>query len=155
MSIKTVALSQKLKFLDLLPPLVVEETTTYGDVLKRMRTADRGSVIVCKHGAVSGIFTERDVLNKHALENVKEATPIRELMTPKPVTITGETTVGEAVELMHSKNFRNLPLVDGKGRPQGLLTVGRIIRYLADHFPAEVVNLPPKLNQVTSEPEGA
>ena len=36
----------------------------------------------------------------------------------------------------------------------GLLTVGAIIRYLAEKFPAEVVNLPPTL-QVTDDAEGA
>ena len=37
----------------------------------------------------------------------------------------------------------------------GLLTVGRLIRYLASVFPTEVVNLPPKPSQVTSDVEGA
>ena len=38
-------------------------------------------------------------------------TPVEKVMTPDPVTATAKTTVGEAVELMHSKGFRNLPIL--------------------------------------------
>lgn len=155
MSQKTAALSESLAHIDLLPPVIVEETVPYGEVLDVMRRSDRGSVVVTRRGIVAGVFTERDLLGKYALESIARDTPIRELMTPDPVTIAPETTVGEAVELMHSKRVRNLPLVDTQGRPRGLLTVGRVIRYLADHYPAEVVNLPPVLHQTPSAPEGA
>jgi CBS domain-containing protein len=120
-----------------------------------MRKAMRGSVIVCRKGKLVGIFTERDVLNRCLLENTPASTPINRLMTPNPVTVDGKTTLGHAIELMHEKAIRNLPWIDPAGRPKGMLTVGRVIRYLADHYPAEVVNLPPLLHQTTQESEGA
>lgn len=155
MSTKTQTLDVRLDHLDLLAPVLVEETSPYGEVLERMRTLDRGSVIVTKSGKVTGIFTERDYLYKHCLEDTDLKTPICKLMSTRPIAVSPETTLGEAVEIMHEKKFRNLPIVDASGRPKGLLTVGRVIRYLADHFPAEVVNLPPTLHQVSQDPEGA
>lgn len=155
MSTKTSALNEKLEHIDLLPPVVVEEDTPYSKTLDAMRQSQRGSVLVCQGEKVTGIFTERDVLNRCLLENVAPSTPMRKLMTPNPATARPETTLGEAVELMHSKGARNLPIVDSKGRPKGLLTVGRVIRYLADHYPAEVVNLPPVLHRTIRDTEGA
>ena len=156
MSIKTVALKEKLGHIDnLVNPIVVEESSRYEDILKQMAQKDRGSVIVTRKGKVVGVFTERDILNKHILENLPAATPISKIMTQNPITITADDTLGRAVELMHAKGVRNLPLVDAQGQPKAIVTVGRVIRYLADHFPAEVVNLPPVLNQVSSHPEGA
>lgn len=155
MSAKTVALSETLGHVDLPAPLILEDSVPYGEALRILREAQRGSAIVCRGGKVCGIFTERDVLNRCVLEGVRAETTIRDLMTPNPRTVRAETTLGEAVELMHRHGVRNLPLVDGLSRPQGLVTVGGIIRYLADHYPAEVMNLPPVLHQVSHDTEGA
>lgn len=154
MSAKTQALRQPLRHLALLAPVVVDEKTPYADVLARMRENDRGSVIITRGGTVAGVFTERDYLYKHSLERVDGKKPIGELMSTRPVTVNLDTTIGEAVEMMHEKKFRNLPIVDGQGKPQGLLTVGSVIRYLAENFPREVMNLPPTM-QVTNEQDGA
>ena len=155
MSSKTLALDEKIEHLDLAPSLVVDEAIPLSEVLGRMRQAKRGSVMVCRDGKLTGVFTERDYLNKYALENVSPDKQIGEFMTPHPEIIHLDTPLGKAVELMHEKHVRNLPIVDAEGRPKGLLTVGRVIRYLADHYPREVVNLPPKLRQIMSESEGA
>ncbi|MEK7656621.1 MAG: CBS domain-containing protein [Elusimicrobiota bacterium] len=135
--------------------LQAEESLSYRDSLELMRERGLGSILVCRGGRLTGIFTERDILNKLVLEAPPANTPVREFMT-RPVVTAGEgATVGDAVRLMHGKHIRNLPIVDAEGKPKGLVTVGRIIRLLAAHYPAEVVNLPPKPGQVTEEVEGA
>ena len=154
MSAKAQALSEPIKHLDLLAPVVVDEQTPYSEVLRQMRLQARGSVVICRGQSVTGVFTERDFLYKHCLEKVDPKTPIGSLMSSHPVTVSSKTTLGEAVELMHDKKFRNLPIVDDKGRPVGLLTVGGIIRYLAENFTREVMNLPPTM-QVSDETDGA
>ncbi|TBR19773.1 CBS domain-containing protein [bacterium] len=135
--------------------LAVDEKTPYDEVLGRMRGSHAGSLVVTKGGKVTGVFTERDVLNRCALESVGGGTPVGTLMTPKPATLALTATVAEALTLMHGRRVRNIPLVDEKGAPKGLLTVGRLIRFLAYAFPAEVVNLPPRPGQVSDETEGA
>jgi len=45
--------------------------------------------------------------------------------------------------------------VDEAGRPVGVLSVKRIVHYLAEHFPATVYNLPPDPGVVPQEREGA
>jgi CBS domain-containing protein len=155
MLIKSDPFIERLAHLGELNGASVEETDTYARALSVLREHKSGALLVCRKGKVTGIFTERDVLNKCLLEDVPAKTPMSELMTKAPVTIAPDSTVGDAIDLMHKKKVRNLPVVDAKGRPAGLLTVGRIIRHLADHFQAEVVNLPPKPGQISKEVEGA
>ena len=155
MPTKTDPFIEKLSTLNRTEPVHADESASYGDILKLLQDRQTGAVVLTHKGRVSGVFTERDVLNKCLLDAVDPATPVRDLMTRSPVTVPTDATVGEAIALMHEHKVRNLPLVDGQGRLLGLLTVGRLIRYLASVFPAEVVNLPPKPSQVTEEVEGA
>lgn len=136
-------------------PIRMEESASYGEALALMRERKAGAVAVCRDEKVIGVFTERDVLNRCLLEKTPAKTPIKTLMTKTPSVIAASASVGEAIALMHKKKIRNLPMVDQDGRCVGLLTVGRLIRYLASQFPAVVVNLPPKPHQVTHEVEGA
>lgn len=147
--------AEKLSQLDHTEPLHADESAAYGEILQLFQARRAGAVVLTRKGKVSGVFTERDVLNKCLLEGVDPRTPVREFMTSAPAAVRGDATVGEAIALMHERKVRNLPMVDAAGRLVGLLTVGRIIRYLASAFPAEVVNLPPKPSQVTEEVEGA
>lgn len=136
-------------------PLTVEESAAYGEVLRLLRERRASSILLLRGGRLAGVLTERDILSKCLLEDIPDTTPVSKLMTPDPVTIREDATVGEALAKMHKHHVRNLPMEDARGRLTGLLTVGRLIRFLAFAFPAEVVNLPPKPAQVTEEVEGA
>ncbi|MBC7340999.1 MAG: CBS domain-containing protein [Clostridia bacterium] len=46
---------------------------------------------------------------------------VKDRMTPNPVTITRQTTIAEALELMRSHNIRRLPIMD-KGKLVGIVT---------------------------------
>lgn len=138
--------------LDYLP---VAESTPFGKALALMRQANAGSVLVCKSGRLLGWLTQRRVLEKFAVESVAPRTPVGQLMARDPVTVGPETTVGQAAELMRRKDLRGLPVVDAKGRLLGLVTAGRIVRFVAAHFPSEIMNLPPELGRLAEEVEGA
>jgi CBS domain-containing protein len=56
---------------------------------------------------------------------------------------------------MEEGGYRHLPVVDERERPVGILSVKRIIRYLVEHFPTTVYNLPPDPQAVPKNPEGA
>jgi CBS domain-containing protein len=75
-----------------------------------------GAILVVEEGALVGIFTERDAVFR-VLAQSRDAhrVPIRDVMTPKPLTVTPEETFGRAMLLMHEHHFRHLPVVeDGK-----------------------------------------
>jgi hypothetical protein len=56
---------------------------------------------------------------------------------------------------MAEGGYRHLPMIDGEGRPTGVMAVHGIVHYLVDHFPATVYNLPPDPKATTKEREGA
>ena len=155
MSVKTKALSEKIGHIRLPKPLRVQAGDSLKDVISQMREKRAGTALVCQGGKILGIFTERDFLMK-VLNQVKDPElPIKNFMSPKVTTITRDTSLGEAVELMHVHGYRNLPVVDDKDAPVALVSVRQIIKYLAAHFPAEVMNLPPEPEKVSESPEVA
>ena len=94
------------------------------------------------------------MLYRTALEDLDPKTPIGDLMTPEPVTIPGNERVATAVRLMTEKGYRHLPLTDLGGCCEGLLASRDVLRFIADHFPEAVLNLPPRLHQQLLSPEG-
>jgi CBS domain-containing protein len=44
---------------------------------------------------------------------------------------------------MSVAGYRTIPLVDGDGRPIGVVTVSDVVRWLAGQFPETVLNLRP------------
>jgi CBS domain-containing protein len=81
--------------------------------------------------------------------------PVAECMTPNPVVVGRKEPIGAAVRRMETGGYRHLPVVDEAGGLVGVLSVKRIVHYLAEHFPATVYNLPPDPDAVPHEPEGA
>ena len=47
---------------------------------------------------------------------------VADRMTPNPVTVTTETTLKDAIELIRSKSFRHLPVLDRDGELVGVVT---------------------------------
>lgn len=154
MSVKTKALSEKLAHVTRFDPLIVQDNCTVKDALAQMRARQKPVLLVCRGKKLVGIFTERDYLMKVA-GRAKPADFLRDYMTPDPVTGSVDQTLGEAVEVMNAKGLRNLPLVDAAGTPVCVVTVMSAIQYLADLFPAAVVNRPPQPHMVSPDSEGA
>jgi CBS domain-containing protein len=84
-----------------------------------------GAVVVLDGGQVAGMFTERDVLRRVVGERRDPVTtPVSAVMTTEVVCCTPETTVEEARVAMKDRRIRHLPVVDGGGRLQGLISIG-------------------------------
>ena len=110
--------------------------------------------MVCEGDRVVGIFTQRDVLYRTALEDLPPDTPVSEVMSDRPVTVSLDKDLADAIEAMVEGVYRHIPVVDESGTQVGMLSSRVILRFIADHFPEEVLNLPPQLDQVMSQPEG-
>ena len=121
------------------------------EILDRQR---RNAVVVCDGDVAVGIFTQRDILYRTALEATDPETPIRELMTPEPFTLRMDQKLADAIHVMTEHGYRSVPLVDERGRWVGLLSSRNVLRFIAEHFPEAVLNLPPRLNQQMPRAEG-
>jgi CBS domain-containing protein len=100
---------------------------------KIMHERDCGCVVVVdRNNHVTGVLTDRDI----AIAAFQDAAPLKEIpvavaMTRDPITIRPEERLGEALVLMRSSQVRRLPVVDGKRTLLGLLTLGDIVRVIA------------------------
>ncbi len=101
-------------------------------------------------------MTDRDVLMKIVARDVAYEEPIEKFMTADPITFTPDCTIGDAIDLMDRKNFRNIPIVSAEtGECIGVFSIKDVIDYLVESFPEQVMNLPPRPHQEMMTPEGA
>ena len=73
-------------------------------------------VVVGDDDALIGIVTERDVTQRLVAKGLDaSATPVSEIMTVNPDTLSPDDSAGDALELMQSRKYRHLPVAeDGK-----------------------------------------
>jgi CBS domain-containing protein len=111
-----------------------------------MRQKRIGAVLVCcpRSGGLAGIFTERDLLMRCLDLGNLRAHEVHSVMTPHPVCLTCDDTVGFALNKMMTQGFRHLPILQQQGRPHLLVSVRALLTYLAEYFPEDVINLPPE-----------
>ena len=126
-------------------PLCLRGDATVADAIARMlERRQAGVLVVDDDGRLTGIFTERDVLTRVAGAGRDAAhTLLRDVMTPNPEALAAEDRIAYAVHSMSVAGYRTVPLVDGDGRPVGVVTVSDVIRWLAHLYPEAVFNLPP------------
>jgi CBS domain-containing protein len=148
--------SEKARVMAHLDPGTVSAGTSLRDALATMRSHRGDAVLVVDgNGRLSGILTERDVLNRVLGKNVDESRPVDEFMTASLRTLSAEATLIEAMQAMEQGHYRNVPLVDDAGNIVGMLRQQDLLEYVAEAFPQEILNLPPRPHQTMEEPEGA
>ncbi len=92
------------------------------DAAHAMRDWDVGAVLVTQNGRLAGIFTERDLVTRViACDRDPESTPLSEVMTRDPDTISPEATALEALRLMEDGGYRHVPVV-AEGRLVGIVS---------------------------------
>jgi CBS domain-containing protein len=88
-----------------------------------------------------GIFTERDALNKVLAAGLDSfGTKVSEVMTKDPHCIVPTTTVGEAMELVTTRRFRHLPVVEN-GKVLAVVSSGDLTHWLVKDQAGEVQTL--------------
>ena len=139
-------------------PATVMAGSSLGSAIAAMQSGDTRSVLVTdERERLVGVFTERDiVLRVLGATHLPDPThPIADYMTKQPDALRLESTLGEALELMERRGYHGVPLVDAEGRVAGHLDSRDILEYIAEAFPQEVLNLPPRPHQRMEQSEGA
>lgn len=136
-------------------PITIQLGTPLAEALGQMQQARGETLLVCEGRRLAGIFTEHDALTRVICRQVDMARPIDDFMTGTPRTIDAGATLHQALQIMEEGPFRNLPLVDGAGNLVALLRQQDVLEYVAEAFPQEILNLPPRPHQLMEEPEGA
>jgi CBS domain-containing protein len=93
-----------------------------------MATRHVGALLVMSQDGLLGIISERDYARKVILKNrSSHDTPVSDIMTANPVTVSPDATVHHCMEIMTEGRFRHLPVVD-KGRVVGMLSIGDLVK---------------------------
>ena len=124
-------------------------------VIAKMQNSQRKCALVMDRGKLIGIFTAHDIARRVIDQSEVINEPIETIMTPDPLTLQSDTTLIEAIRFMSDKPHRYMPVVDAEGRVLGTLTHYAIIKYMSDHFPEEIYNLPPTPDHFASARAGA
>ncbi|MEQ8194543.1 MAG: CBS domain-containing protein [Rhodospirillales bacterium] len=89
------------------------ETDTVLDAANMMVRHDIAAVVVFGDaGELIGIVTERDLTRRVVADGLDPAeTPLGDVMTDNPDTLSPDDAVYDAVELMRTRRYRHLPVV--------------------------------------------
>jgi len=116
-----------------LPPgrlLSVDPQTKVAEVAREMRGNDADSVAVMEDGVLVGIITERDLVRAIADGVNPTQTNASVIMTADPATVTADEDVSIVALKMMRLGVRHLPVVDGNGKPLGLVSARNLVAVL-------------------------
>ncbi len=136
-------------------PVELPGSTSVSQAVTKMRELKIGCLLVTNDGRLTGIFTERDLLLKVMAADGSLEDPVSEHMTANPVTIQETASISEAILMMLTGGYRNVPVVSAAGKATGIISVKQITEYIVEHYPEEIYNLPPDPDQVSAEDGGA
>ena len=141
------------------PVTVSPGTTVAACLLAIQRTGTGDSVFVTDdEGRLVGVLTERDIFGRlvgpDVAAGVDVDATVEHYMTTDPHTLNLEQTVRDALELLQQGRYRNVPVVDDDRHLVGVVRQVDILKYLAESFPEELLNLPPRPDQRMEQAEG-
>ncbi|WP_026897223.1 CBS domain-containing protein [Daejeonella oryzae] len=111
------------------------------EALELMVEKNIGALLVIEQTTFTGIFTERDYARKIILKGkASKDTPIREIMTPNPITVNLDTTIEECMHIMTNKFIRHLPVME-KEELIGIISIGDVVKYIIDEQKFIIQNL--------------
>ena len=124
--------------------IVLNEQATLREVIDNLQRFHIGCVLLENNNKISGIFTERDIVqnivgNRHNLEEVH----IVDFMTKSPDTLHSDDPIAFALNKMITGGYRHIPIVDANNKPTGVIAMQDIINHLGNYFFDDIVNLPP------------
>ena len=111
-----------------------------------MAQVNIGAVLVTEGDMISGIFTERDYLQKIALKSLSSKnTVVGDVMTKPVISADPDDSIQKCMETMTTCHCRHLPVVE-KGKLLGIVSIGDLVKRMLDEKQSEVE----KLNQYIS-----
>jgi acetoin utilization protein AcuB len=105
-------------------PITVEEDASMKEAMLLLRAHHIRHLPVAMGKLLIGLVSDRDIkraapsilsgIDKSEFEQLMEDTPVSRIMTREPFTVSENTPLIEAVQILIEKKFGSLPVVDGK-----------------------------------------
>jgi CBS-domain-containing membrane protein len=125
------------------PVSVVEETPVKVAIALLARHHITSMPVLTRSGQLCGVVSEADLIRDlvdadpraHELPVDREwhdrPRDVGDVMTPHAITVRPETELAVAVELITTTSVKSVPVVDGTGRPVGMLSRSDVVGVLA------------------------
>jgi len=121
--------------------LSVDSNETVFDAISLMAQVNIGAILVQNDDAISGIFTERDYLQKIALKSLSsQETRVGDVMTSPVITADPGDSIQQCMETMTTCHCRHLPVVEN-GKLLGIVSIGDLVKRMLDEKESEVEQL--------------
>jgi len=105
------------------PSTIVSPSTTIQETGIMMADARKAALVV-DNGQLVGIFGFKDMMTRAiAKELPLDFTAVSSVMTPNPESVSPDTTVLEALQIMHDNKFLTLPVCEANGNVIGIVDV--------------------------------
>ena len=119
----------------------VHPDTTVTDSVRLMNSENIGAVLVMEDDKLTGMFTERDALNKVLAAGIDPtSTKVSEVMTKDPYCIDPSTSIEEAMSIVTKRRIRHLPILHN-GTLVGMVSSGDLTRWLVEDEVGEIREL--------------
>lgn len=117
------------------PHIAIPADTTVGAALQQMVGQHIACLMVEDQGKLVGVFSDRDVLDKVALEyDAMLDRPVSEVMAADPVFVHDTDSAAAALAVVAVSGFRHVPVVDPENNIVGIVSPQRITQFLQSHF---------------------
>ncbi|KAG5929862.1 hypothetical protein E4U42_004254 [Claviceps africana] len=107
-----------------IPPTTVSVRTSVKEAAAMMKENHTTAVLVQDSGAITGIFTSKDVVLRVIAPGLDPANcSVVRVMTPHPDFAPMDMTIQAALRKMHDGHYLNLPVMNGEGEIVGMVDV--------------------------------
>jgi len=119
----------------------IAPNTMVSDAIQLMGEKNVGALLVVEDGILVGILSERDYTRKVVLKGrTSKETPVSDIMTPEPVTVTPSDSVTDCMRIMTERHLRHLPVLEGTSLV-GILSIGDVVTWFISAQTATIDNL--------------
>ena len=120
------------------PYATISPDTTVSEAVHKLAGAHIACLLVEQSGKLVGVFSDRDVLSKVALEyeEVKDR-PVNEVMTTEPVYVYASDPAAAALSVMAVSGYRHVPILTIEDQLTGIVSPQRVTTFLQRFYEKE------------------
>lgn len=120
----------------------IDVSKSVADAIEVMKTMDTHCVYVESEGALTGVFTDRDLIKRVLSKDLApSSTALKDVMTRSPESLHPKANVTYAINKMAVGGFRNIPIVEENKLVAGL-SVREVVSHMAYVLSAEAEDTP-------------
>ena len=115
------------------PVITTDSASSVHEAAQLMSNKNVGSIVVTCKGTLTGIATERDIVERVVAKGLDPSKiQIEEIMSKQLTTVKGDLPIIEAIRIMQKKKTRRLLIIEDK-KVVGIVTQRDLLRALAFH----------------------